>query len=210
MQTEFDRQRAKIIAALQAINADVVGLMEIENNGAIAVGDLVAGLNSAMGVGTYAYVTEPAPGSDAIKVAMIYKPGTVSPDGSGQNYQVTTHPVYNPLFDRPPLAQTFTALSTGEQFTVIVNHFKSKGSCPGSPVDVDYDYGQGCWNAKRTAQATGLLAFIADLEVIDPDVLVIGDLNAYGAEDPINTLVDGRPGQRGRQDRGRLTLFLHL
>ncbi len=189
--TEFARQRAKIIAALQAVNADVVGLMEIENNGATAVGDLVAGLNSAMGAGTYAYVTaEPPPGSDAIKVAMIYKPGTVTPDGAAQNYQTTTAS-YNPLFDRPPLAQTFSVNSTGERFTVIVNHFKSKGSCPTSGVDLDD--GQGCWNAKRTAQAAGLLDFIAALKTstLDDDVLVIGDLNAYGAEDPINTLVAG-------------------
>lgn len=189
---EFTRQRTKIIAALQAINADVVGLMEIENNGATAVGDLVAGLNAAMGAGTYAFVTEPAPGSDAIKVALIYKPGTVILDGVAQNYQTSTAS-YDPLFDRPPLAQTFSAADTGEKFTVVVNHFKSKGSCPTSGPDTEQGDGQGCWNAKRTAQATGLLDFISMLQATssDPDVLVIGDLNAYGAEDPINTLVAG-------------------
>ncbi len=190
--TEFARQRAKIIAALTAINADVVGLMEIENNGATAVGDLVAGLNDALGAGVYAYVTEPAPGSDAIKVALIYKPASVTPDGAAQNYQTSTA-TYAPLFDRPPLAQTFVAAGTGEKFTVVVNHFKSKGSCPASGPDTEQGDGQGCWNAKRVAQATGLLGFISLLQASssDPDVLVLGDLNAYGAEDPINTLVAG-------------------
>jgi uncharacterized repeat protein (TIGR01451 family) len=50
------------------------------------------------------------------------------------------------------------------------------------------DQGQGCWNVKRTTQATELINFIATLTPIDPDVIVIGDLNAYGAEDPIVAL----------------------
>jgi uncharacterized repeat protein (TIGR01451 family) len=95
---------------------------------------------------------------------------------------------YSPLFDRPPLIQRFQALN-GQQFFVIVNHFKSKGSCPTSGADVDL--GQGCWNAKRTAQANELVNFINTLQATDPDVIVIGDLNAYGAEDPIVALKAG-------------------
>ncbi len=46
--TEFTRQRDKIIAALTEIDADVVGLLEIENNlNDDAVIDLVNGLNAA-------------------------------------------------------------------------------------------------------------------------------------------------------------------
>ncbi|MFN8597438.1 MAG: ExeM/NucH family extracellular endonuclease [Anaerolineae bacterium] len=188
---EFNRQRNKIIPAIVALDADIVGLMEIENDGEgalSAIQDLVNGLNAATSAGRYAFVTEPGPGADAIKVAMIYQPGRVTPIGSGINYQVTTNPTYNPLFDRPPLAQRFSTAS-GAQLYVIVNHFKSKGSCPSSGVDLDY--GQGCWNAKRVAQASGLLDFIATLQATTPHVIVIGDLNAYGAEDPINTLVAG-------------------
>ena len=91
--TEFDRQRTKIIAALAAINADVVGLMEIENNGATAVGDLVAGLNAAMGAGTYAYVTEPAPGTDAYQGGDDLQTGHGDrPTASAQNYQAPPRP----------------------------------------------------------------------------------------------------------------------
>ncbi|HEY4721776.1 MAG TPA: ExeM/NucH family extracellular endonuclease, partial [Anaerolineae bacterium] len=190
---EFNRQRAKIIPALVALNADVVGLMEIENDGTdslSAIQDLVNGLNAATSVGAYAFVSEPAPGADQIKVALIYQTARVTPQGAAINYQVTTNPDYNPLFDRPPLAQHFRT-PDGQEFFVIVNHFKSKGSCPASASDPDADYGQGCWNVKRVAQANGLLTLIASLQVTDPDVIVIGDLNAYGAEDPINTLVSG-------------------
>ncbi len=190
---EFVRQRDKIIPAIIALNADVVGLMEIENDGTgtlSAIQDLVNGLNAATSAGTYAFVTEPAPGSDAIKVAMIYQTARVSPQGATLNHQVTTNPDYNPLFDRPPLAQRFRT-PQGEEFFVIVNHFKSKGSCPASGVDTDQGDGQGCWNVKRTAQANGLVDWITTLQATDPDVIVIGDLNAYGAEDPINALVAG-------------------
>ncbi|MBV9791170.1 MAG: ExeM/NucH family extracellular endonuclease, partial [Chloroflexi bacterium] len=189
---EFTRQRDKILAALVAIDADVVGLIEIENNGATAVNNLVSGLNAATAPGTYAAVPDPAPigqpGDDAIKVALIYKPGKLTRVGNSASSN-------DSIFDRPPAAQTFQEISSGEKFTVIVNHFKSKGSCPSSPSDPNADQGdgQGCWNAKRVEQAEALLGFINDrIEAVDDtDVLVIGDLNAYGEEDPINTLTAG-------------------
>jgi uncharacterized repeat protein (TIGR01451 family) len=187
---EFNRQRTKIITAVVALDAAVVGLMEIENDGTgslSAIQDLVNGLNAATAPSTYAFVAEPAPGADEIKVALIYQPGRVTPIGAAQNHQINTA-AYTPLFDRPPLIQRFQALN-GQQFFVIVNHFKSKGSCPGSGVDVDL--GQGCWNVKRTAQANELINFIGTLQPIDPDVIVMGDLNAYGAEDPIEALKSG-------------------
>ncbi|HSL43821.1 MAG TPA: ExeM/NucH family extracellular endonuclease [Anaerolineales bacterium] len=192
---EFNRQRAKIIAAITAIDPAVAGLMEMENDGSgslSAVQDLVNGLNAATAPGTYAVIAEPGPGSDVIKVAMIYKPGLVTPVGNAVNYQ-TNDPTYGAeLFDRPPLAQTFQHNETGAKFTVIVNHFKSKGSCPTSGIDTDQGDGQGCWNAKRVRQAQELLTFITALQTAsgDNDVLVIGDLNAYGMEDPIQVLTN--------------------
>ncbi len=78
-ENEFTRQRDKIIAALTELDADVVGLMEIENNlYDEAVIDLVEGLNDINGSGTYAYVDTGPIGEDAIKVAFIYKPASVS------------------------------------------------------------------------------------------------------------------------------------
>ena len=193
--TEFNRQRAKIVQALTAINADVVGLMEIQNNGNTALQNLVDALNAELGAGTYAAISLPAPfypaiggsaaGTDAIRVAMIYKPGSVSPVGSAV---ADTDPVHN----RPPLAQTF-ALPNNEKFTVVVNHFKSKGCSGAAGSDADQGDGQGCYNATREAQASRLLTFVADLQAArqDNDVLVMGDLNAYGKEDPILTLAQG-------------------
>jgi predicted extracellular nuclease len=193
---EFERQRAKIIAALLAIDADVVGLMEMENDGAgpdSAVEDLVNGLNAALGSAVYRVVVEPGPGSDEIKVAMLYKSARLGPIGAAVNYQVADDVYGAELFDRPPLAQTFNVFDNGGLFTVVVNHFKSKSGCPTTGPDLDQGDGQGCWNAKRVRQASQLLVFLSSLRaaMADDDVLVIGDLNSYGFEDPIRTLVAG-------------------
>jgi Ca2+-binding RTX toxin-like protein len=126
-------------------------------------------------------------GTDAIRVAMIYKPAKLSLVGGSVSD-------IDAINNRPPLAQTFAA-ANGEKFTVVVNHFKSKGSCPGaSDADAagntDSGDGQGCWSGRRTEQATQLRSFIANVQAAkgDTDVLVIGDLNAYGKEDPVLNL----------------------
>jgi len=178
---ELQRQASKIIPAILGLNADVVGLMEIENNGNTAAQDLVNRLNAVAGAGTYATVALPVggTGTDAIRVAMLYKPSRVGLVGQARS---DTDPVHN----RPPLAQTFAA-ANGERFSVVVNHFKSKGSCPGNANDPDADQGdgQGCFNPTRVAQSQALSNFIGQLQLVDPDVVVVGDLNAYGKEDPI-------------------------
>lgn len=189
---EFVRQRTKIVKALAALNADVVGLMEIQNNGNTAVQNLVDALNAEVGSKAYATIALPAAGTgtDAIRVAMIYKPGAVTPVGAPLS---DTHAVHS----RPPLAQTFAA-ANGEKFSVVVNHFKSKGSCPSAgdgdaAGNTDSGDGQGCWNAKRVQQSERLLTFLQTVTstAADNDVLVIGDLNAYGKEDPIEALTAG-------------------
>ena len=53
---ELDRQRAKIVAAIGALDADVVGLIELQNDDGAAVADLVAGLNARPGALPYAIV----------------------------------------------------------------------------------------------------------------------------------------------------------
>ena len=186
---EFTRQRDKIVAAIAAIDADALGLMEMQNNGATAVQNLVDALNAKVGAGTYAAVTDPAAGtgSDAIKVAMIYKPARLSRVGEAQS---DTDPVNN----RPPLAQTFATLN-GQRFMLVVNHLKSKGSCP-SAGDSDYagNYdsgdGQGCWNALRVQQAERLSTWVGTLADAagTSDAVLLGDFNSYAQEDPVVTL----------------------
>jgi predicted extracellular nuclease len=165
------------------MNADVVGLMEVENNGQTALQTLVDALNAQVGAGTYKALAHPYPGTDLIHVAMIYKPSKVELVGAAQSST-------DPVFRRPPLIQTFRRVQGGEPFTAIVNHFKSKG-CDASAVGPDADNGDGqsCFNGERIRQSQATLGLIKSLKL--PNALVLGDLNAYGEEDPIDTLEAG-------------------
>lgn len=187
---EFERQSAKIVSAIAALDADVVGLIEIENDGdgaESAIAELVERLNSYLGAEVYDYIRDPATGvgTDEIKVAFIYKPGTVTPVAASLSDS-------NAIYNRLPVAQTFELNSNGETFTPVINHFKSKGGT-GTGADADQGDGQGAFNFTRVQQAEALLGFVNQLKTStgDSDILVLGDLNAYGEEDPIDVLRNG-------------------
>ncbi|MEM8619269.1 MAG: ExeM/NucH family extracellular endonuclease [Actinomycetota bacterium] len=196
---EFIRQQTKIVDALADLDADIIGLIELENNvGADPAGDgtdpvlqtLVDALNAVVGAGTYDFVDAGAIGTDAIKVAFIYKPATVTPVGDPEILDSSADATFLDTKNRPVLVQTFEEVASGERFTAAINHFKSKGSsCDdvGDPTDPN---GQGNCNGVRTDAAAALASFLAGdpTSSSDPDFLILGDLNAYDEEDPITTL----------------------
>jgi predicted extracellular nuclease/Ca2+-binding RTX toxin-like protein len=191
--TEFTRQRDKIIQAIITSGADVLGLNEVENNGfgaSSAIQNLVNGLNAVAGAGTYAFIN---PGvnisTDAITVGLIYKPGAVTPVGNAATIALGVSAAFD-IVGRRPLAQTFRQNSNQEQFTAVVNHFKSKGSSSGGAGDADTGDGQGLSNGTRTREAQALATWLATnpTGTIDPDYIILGDLNAYAQEDPLITL----------------------
>ena len=200
---EFTRQRDKIISALARIDADIVGLMEIENHVSdAALADLVAGLNDRMGHGTYDYIGEGPIGPDAIRIAIIYKPKKVIP--VGDDAVLDSEAFLDPngigaAQNRPAQAQTFREKKTGELFTVVVNHLKSKGSGCGPGDD---DPVQGNCNLTRTLAAGALVDWLATDPTGsgDPDHLIIGDLNSYDKEDPIDALIAGSDDTPGTGD----------
>jgi predicted extracellular nuclease len=189
---EFDRQRTKIINAILALNPDVIGLMEIENNPTASLQDLVDGLNAASAPGTYAFIDTGTIGTDAIKVALIYRPAKVTPAGAYAILDSSVDPTFNDTSNRPVLAQTFEENLTGERFTVAVNHLKSKGSDCNALGDPDLGDGQGNCNLTRTSAAIAQATWLAGDPTGsgDPDFIVIGDLNSYAREDPISALLD--------------------
>jgi predicted extracellular nuclease len=200
---EFDRQEAKIVSAINSLDADVVGLIEIENNGYGpdgAISTLVDALNEAAGAGTWAYIDPGLDqlGDDQIAVGFIYKPGSVTPIGDAAALTTGAFEFGNPnnleaSRNRVPLAQSFQQNGSGDTFTAVVNHFKSKGDSglndPNNP-NFDQGDGQGFWNAVRTKAAAELAAWLETdpTGVGDPDYLILGDLNAYAMEDPIMAL----------------------
>ncbi|MEP4888432.1 MAG: ExeM/NucH family extracellular endonuclease [Aliiglaciecola sp.] len=185
---EYERQITKTVAAISTMDADIVGLMEIENDGFdefSMIAELTNRLNAEMGEGTYDFVSYSGPiGTDAIAVALLYKPANLSLDG---DVKIN----FDSIFNRPPVAQSFTA-ANGADITVVVNHFKSKGCTSASGDDADQGDGQGCYNAKRTQQSLALTSWLASEESLSTkdNVLIIGDLNSYAKEDPIAALED--------------------
>ncbi len=181
---ELTRQRTKMLAALTAIDADVFGFMEMENTtGVEPLADIVAGLSG------YDYIDTGVVGGDAIRVGIIYKTSTVTPVGAFKLLTSAVDPRFDDTKNRPALAQTFEEIATGETFTVVVNHLKSKGSSCGTGDD-DTTTGQGNCNLTRTEAAEALADWL-DTDPTgsgDPDFLIIGDLNSYAMEDPIVAL----------------------
>ncbi len=196
---EFNRQWPKTVAAILAMNPDVLGFNEMENDGYgpdSAIAFLVNKLNEATAPGTYAFIDADtatgqvnALGTDAIKVGLIYKPARVTP--VGQTAVLNTPEFINggdtAPRNRASLAQAFQQNDNGAIFIVNVNHLKSKGSACDLPDQGD---GQGNCNAVRTYAAQQLAAWLATnpTGIADPDILLIGDYNSYAQEDPITAL----------------------
>jgi len=191
---EFQRQKDKIVDALADLNADVVGLMEMENTpGVEPAADLAAALNERMGAGTYSYVNTGVVGTDAIRVGMLYKPGKLAAPDPFAILDSSVDPRFRDDKNRPALAQTFVQKRTGGKVTVVVNHLKSKGSDCNDVGDPDAGDGQGNCSGTRTLAAQALVDWLRTDPTGsgDPDFLIIGDLNSYDREDPIDTLVAG-------------------
>jgi hypothetical protein len=194
---EFTRQRDKLLAALAGLDADVIGLNELENTiGVEPLADIVAGLPG------YAYVNTGVIGTDAIKVGLIYRPAVVTPVGIFKLLTSAVDPRFIDTKSRPSLAQTFEVNATGARFTVVVNHFKSKGSDCNDVGDPDIGDGQGNCNQTRKAAAQALVDWIATDPTGsgDADYLIMGDLNSYAQEDPIDAVKAGADDTAGTID----------
>ncbi|MGY1593895.1 ExeM/NucH family extracellular endonuclease [Geodermatophilus sp. SYSU D00708] len=192
---EFEEQAAKVVSAIAGLDADVVTLLEVEDTDTTgfspgdadrALADLTGRLTGRIGE-EWAFVPLPAAlygvERDAIRNAIVYRTAAVRPVGDPVG--LVDEAVWGNA--REPVAQTFAA--GGEVLTVVANHFKSKGSADGATGDnADTGDGQGAWNGDRVRQARSLAGFVADLAATDPDVVVLGDLNAYTQEDPVEAL----------------------
>ena len=210
---EFERQAVKIVDAIVGLDADVVGLIEIENDGYgpdSAIQDLTNRINAVVGAGTYQVLNVDAltdqvnaGGTDAIKTGFIYRSGAAIPVGTTAALNTGAFGDYT-LSDetkqgrnRPAITQAFQDRSTGGRAVVTVNHLKSKGSsCSdnASPVGSDPERpdGQANCNLTRLAAAEELVDWLAGdpTGTGDPDSLIIGDLNSYAMEDPIRAIKD--------------------
>jgi len=185
---EFTRQRDKLLTALLGLNADIIGLNELESTpGAEPLVSIVTGMPG------YDYIDTGPIGTDAIKVGLIYRPAVVTPIGDFKLLTTAVDPRFIDTKSRPSLAQTFEVNATGARFTVVVNHFKSKGSACDDVGDPDLGDGQGncSQTRKKAAQALVDWIFTDPTGSGDPDFLIVGDLNSYAMEESIDAIKAG-------------------
>ncbi|GAB3533804.1 ExeM/NucH family extracellular endonuclease [Photobacterium alginatilyticum] len=206
---EFELQGDKIARAIIAIDADIVGLMEIENNGFgenSAVAHLVNKINALIDDEKehYSYVvgsdSDKYVGTDAIASQVIFKASKASLDTyrliemPEQHAPATTGESGN-NYQRDTITPTFSIKGTDEKVTVAVNHFKSKGSkcwedaapvAEGGQAGKDPDKQGSCENFRVSAA----YHLGQELNKIDGYKLILGDLNSYGNEDPIMVLTN--------------------
>ena len=181
--TEHQKQRTKVNAALAKINADLYGLVEIQQ-GQNAISEIASDLTNSTGR-QFDYITD---GSSVYgtytKSGYVYCSDVLRPVGAiKENNQG--------VVQRKKL-QAFEVIATGEKFIFSINHFKAKSS-GGSGKDDDQKDGQGGYNYTRTEEARSVLAAYSNNKTYyaDDDILIMGDLNAYAKEDPITTLIQG-------------------
>lgn len=244
---EYINQRAKLVEIIRAQDADVMALMEIENNGfgdVSAIAEMVNQVNvlyvderardyngPTSTENRYVFVgfdnngnqmldKLDAIGSDAIATGIIYRPSKMSIERT----RVLTMPqqqaptIVNDLgevikdqneeilengqnYHRDVLVVTFIVNQTGKRLTLAVNHLKSKGStCWEDWQGVEFGDAK-TWN-NRTApdldfqgscaefRVAGAVHLGEEMEKLPGDKIIIGDLNAYGQEDPILVLTE--------------------
>ena len=180
---EHQKQRAKISQALALINADIYGLVEVQQ-GPNALKEIAEDLSANTGR-HYSYITlTPSAGGTYTQSAYVYCTDKVTAVGQIQ-------PNMTGVQNRKAM-QVFRENATGETFIYSINHFKAK-SGTGTGADANINDGQGSFNGSRVKEAQSVLtkyrAFRNDAK--DQDILIMGDLNAYGKEDPIIELING-------------------
>ncbi len=190
---EWERQTGKLVSLLKEARAEVMALAELENDGGEGLGalaQLASALDEAYGSQSRfrpIAVSMDEAGFSSIANGLIYDSLAVRPVG---RKAVLRRGVFG-VHSRVPLFQVFEETSSGRRFGVVVNHFRSRlpGGNPG-PGDSDVGDGSDWWNGVRVRSAGELADWIAQ----DPaglglrDVLVVGDLNAYALEEPLELL----------------------
>ncbi|WP_299655630.1 ExeM/NucH family extracellular endonuclease [uncultured Jannaschia sp.] len=206
---EFERQSDKLVSVIRGMDADVIALNEIENDFAgesFAIAELVSRLNAGAEGAPWAFVDpgQEFVGGDAIAVAFLYNsettrlaPGTTVATLTDDQLAGLGVDPGNPVFEGPstsrvPLAATFEEIATGERFTAAANHFKSKGSVSPFGDNADRGDGAGANDEARAQAAAAVEVWLASDPTgsNDPDRIILGDLNSYAQETPLQVLAE--------------------
>jgi predicted extracellular nuclease len=169
-------QTEKICKAFQQIDADIYALCEIQR-GDSAPQMLVDAMNAMAKKEKYAYVSDGWDNKDMISCGYIYRKDRVRAYGEMVHGYADTESHYHYRL----VAKGFEELSTGEKFVLNINHLRSKRGTGAES------------NEKRMANVDSLLVMLDKIEgeqmFDDVDILLVGDYNSYGQEEPIQTIV---------------------
>ena len=178
-QAGFQAKTSKIVNAMLTIDADIYAFCEVEAQ-PIVLAQLADSMNAHAGVaGRYAAVADninytwyEGITDNQIKSGFIYRTDKVATVGNN-NAAVSGYGYYA----RTMRIQAFKQTASNEVLVLSMNHFKAK--------DNSADQGE----ATRQSNANNLVNALGNV-TIDPDILVLGDLNCEYGEAPITTIIN--------------------
>lgn len=163
----------RMVNSLRYMDADIYAFNELENNGDSVLSYLTIAMNNAAGKVIYAYVKDNCTkgnASEQIKSGFVYRLDKVKPYGT--NTATTSRSYYRNTMRY----QAWEELLSGERFVLSVNHFKAKS-------------GEDNGESMRMNNASDLVSGLSRI-TIDPDILIVGDLNCTISEDPLQYLLN--------------------
>lgn len=167
----FAAKTNKIVQSLLYIDADIYAFCELEAKEAV-LKQLVDSMNKSAGAVKYAFVSDGIDDENTyVRSGFVYRLDRVRTVGTNKAASSAYYYRYTMRY------QMFEEIATGERFTLSMNHFKAK--------DNTEDNG----NAKREANANDLVSAMNSVS-IDPDILIVGDLNCTVTESPIQIILN--------------------
>ncbi len=166
---ERQRQRAKVRKALKKINADIFGLVELQQ-GNEAITEIVNDLNKALPERNYDFFHDSEAGTYQ-KVDFVYDKNKVEAINTPVETEVETQ-------NRKKMI-CFREKETGEKFIYSINHFKSMNTGG---------------EDRRVNEAKAVLklynSYRQNGNIREKDVLFMGDMNSHAFTEPIKVFIE--------------------
>lgn len=173
---QLARQTQKIATGLVHINADIYAICELQE-GTAAISQLTNKMNALAGDARYAYVDNEFNEYNSDMVGFIYRQDKVEPYGK----LYFPYYSYGSAYHYRMIIKGWREKATKQQFAISLNHTKSKaGDGNSDPIRME--------NVRRLHDA--IRTILNDNIYSDPDILLVGDYNAYSQEQPNRYLVD--------------------
>lgn len=196
-EADFQKKTEKMANVFLALEADIVAICEVQEDDQI-LGYITSAMNTILGKNVYTYVTDGMQGSKSssgympVKSGYIYRSDKIATvGGSGSPYKSS-------IYKARMRIQMFKEIATDEVFVLSMNHFKAKEGTTPDPSE-----------ATRMTNATTLVNGLSWWDS-DPDILIMGDLNATTEEEPIQKIINaGYAEQLVRFDENAYSYVYH-